>query len=220
MRPEPTIRMCNPDSWQKKFENSILSVMEVQGRDFLAPRDLLPVFERSKKMHGFGSVYASWRPAVVSYMVGMRGEKLLRATTPHARATELFFCNLAGAKAEIVLTKHAPLIYDRASLGDVGFFIRIGHELAKRDRRQKQRKHLAMALLSAWLHGFLWLLSSEDRLALIEQFGFKGKVTAKGIEIARRRLGLQGWADFDHYRQAPFKLDYSNGGGVRSIVPD
>jgi hypothetical protein len=208
------------DSWKASFEAAIISVMETQGRDFLAPRGLLPLFEHTRTMHGFDSVYASWRPAVVSYMIRMRGEKLLMAPTPHARATELFFCELVGGKKEIALSHHVKLIHNRAISGDMEFFNRMRHELAKRDRRQPQRKHLAMSLLSAWLHGFLWLLSSEDRLALVEQFGFKGKVTARGIEIARKRLGLLGWADFDHYPQAPFKLDYSSDEGVRLIVPD
>jgi hypothetical protein len=153
----------------------------------------------------------------------MRGKKLLMATTPHERAREFFFCKLAGAKEpEIALREYAPLIYDCARSGAVEFFKRISHELAKSDRRIYQRKYLAMSLLSAWLHGFLWLLSSQDRLTLIEQFGFRGKVTLKGLEISRKRLGLKGWADFgpDHYSQAPLKLDCSDDQEFRFILSD
>jgi hypothetical protein len=210
------------DSWKESFEAAIISAMETQGRDFLAPRGLLPIFEHTRTMHGFDCVYASWRPAVVSYMIRMRGKKLLMAPAPQARATEFFFGALVGGKKERALSYNAPLIYERAKLGDVEFFNRFWHELAKRDRRRHPQKRLAMALLSAWLHGFLWLLSSQDRLALIEQFGFKGKVTLKGLEIARKRLGLKGYADFgpDQYPQAPFKLDYSSEEGFRLVVPD
>jgi hypothetical protein len=127
-----------------------------------------------------------------------------------------------GKNPGIWLRQFAPLISDRARSGDVEFFKRISYELAKRDRRIDRRKHLAMAVLSAWLHGFLWLLSSQDRLALIEQFGFRGKVTLRGLEICRKRLGLKGWADFgpDHYPQAPFKLDCSDDKEFRFILPD
>ncbi len=194
--------------------------MEIQGRNFLAPRALLPLFEYTRTLHGFECVYDSWRRSVVSYMARMRGKKLLMAQTPDALAAELFFCALAGKDEEIAFRAHASLIYNRASLGDVNFFSRIRHERAKRDRRRPERKHLAMSLLSAWLHGFLWLLSSQDRLVLIEQFGFKGLVTLKGLERARKRLGLQGWADLgpDHYPQAPFKLDDPNNGALSLIV--
>ena len=210
-------------SWQEKLEAAYLSIAEKQGRDFLAPRGLLSLFERTKTMHGFDLVYASWRPAYVSYMIRMRGKKLLMATTPYERAREVFFCKLPGGKEPgTALREFAPLIYDRARSGDVEFFKRISYELAKRRRRVYQRKHLATALLSAWLHGFLWLLSTQDRLTLIEQFGFKKKVTLKGLEMSRKRLGLKGWADFgpDHYPQAPLKLDCSDDQEFRFILPD
>jgi hypothetical protein len=65
-----------------------------------------------------------------------------------------------------------------------------------------------LVLLLQWLYGFLWLLSSQDRLTLIKQFGFEGRVTLNGLELARKRLGLLDWADFrpNLYPQAPFKL--------------
>jgi hypothetical protein len=210
-------------SWQEKLEAALVSIAEKQGRDFLAPRGLLSLFERTKTMHGFDLVYASWRPAYVSYMVRMRFKKLSMATTLHERARELFFCRLVGGQEPgIALREYAPLIYDRARSGDMDFFKRISHEPSKRHRRIYQRKHPAMALLSAWLHGFLWLLSSRDRLTVIEQFGFQGKVTLKGLELCRKRLRLIGWADFgrDHYPQAPLKLDYSPEHGFRLILLD
>jgi hypothetical protein len=212
---------CEGDAWRNVFEAAVLAVAEKQGRDFLGPRGLLPLFERTRTMQGFDRVYASWRRSFVPYMARMRGQKLLVARTPLERQTELFFCLLACGKKEIAFSTFAKLIHSRAVSRDVKFFERIREEMAKRDRRQPQRR-LAVSILHAWLYGFLWLLSSEDRLALIGQFGFKGKVTAKGIEIARRRLGLQGCADLglDHYPQAPFKLDYSGNGGFRLIVPD
>jgi hypothetical protein len=202
-------------SWQEKLETPLLSNAEKQGRDFLAPRGLLPLFEGTKTMHGFDRVYASWRTAYFSYMVEKRGKKLLMAVTPDERQKEFFFFELAiGKEPEIAVRESAPLIYERVRTGDVEFLKRISNELAKRDRRR--RKHLSMALLSAWLHGFLWLLSRQDRLTLIERFGFKRKVTLDGVELARKRLGLLSWADFDCYPQAPFKL----GPSAELIVPD
>jgi hypothetical protein len=208
------------EPWQATVEAAILILFEKQGKDFLAPGDLLSLFEHTKTMHGFNCVCVSWRRAAVSYMTKMRGKKLLMAQTRDELAEELFFCALAGKNYEATLRSHAQLIHNRACLGDVTFFNRICKERAKPNRRKPQRKNVNVFLLSAWLHGFLWLLSSKDRLVLIEQFGFKGLVTLKGLERARKRLGLQGWADLgpDHYPQAPFKLDDPNNGALSLIV--
>jgi hypothetical protein len=209
---------CEGDAWRNVVEGAMLAVAEKQGRNFLAPRGLLPLFERTKAMYGFDRVYASWGRSFVSYMIHMRGQKLLVARTPLERQAELFFCLLASGKNEVAFSKFAALTHNRGILDDPKFFERIREEMAERDRRKPQRRHLNLALLSAWLHGFLWLLSSRDRLTLIKHFGFE--VTVKGLELARKRLGLQGWADFgrDHYSQAPFKLDRSNDGGLKLIV--
>jgi hypothetical protein len=209
-------------AWRNEVETALLTVSEKQGQDFLGPRGLVPLFERTKSMYGFDQVRASLRTALFTYLVCMRGQKLLVARTPLESQTELFFCLLACGKNEVAFAKFGELTHDRAIARDVTFFERIRNEMAKRERRQSLRKHLSMAILSAWIYGFLWLLSSQDRLILVEQFGFKGKTTLKGLELARKRLGLLGWADFgrDRYPRAPFKLDHSNGGELRLIVPD
>jgi hypothetical protein len=67
------------DPWHQRFKESILSAMEAQGRDFLAPLGLLPFFEQSKTMDGFRHVHDSLGRAAVSYMGNMWGQKLLSA---------------------------------------------------------------------------------------------------------------------------------------------
>ena len=213
---------CGVAAWQNVLETAFLTVIEKQGKDFLGPRGLLPLLERTESMYGFDQVRASWVSALFTYLIRMRGQHLLLARTPLERQIELFFCFLACGKNEIAFSKFAKLIHDRGIARDVTFFERIWEEMAKRERRQPQRKHLSMAILTAWIYGFFWLLSSRDRLTLVERFGFKGKTTLKGLELARKRLGLLGYADFgrDRYPRAPFKLDHSNGGEIRFIVPD
>jgi hypothetical protein len=99
------------DSWKASFEAAIISVIETQGRDFLAPRGLLPLFEHTRTLHGFDSVYASWRPAVFSYMIRMRGKKP-DGSDASSTSDRIFFGALLGGKKRRG-HRQCSLIYER-----------------------------------------------------------------------------------------------------------
>jgi hypothetical protein len=206
--------------WEDILTVPVLAKLERDGLDFLKANGLLELFESSKRFPGFNDVQASWREAVRSYYARPLVSAIMSASNPVERAKQLFLVLFERIDPRIVLVQQAAVVAFAAINGDLGFFDRIAS--ARRNlARRRPGASLREAILSNWLHRFLWLLSHDDRALFIQRAGFKmERDPAEAVRKASARLKLKGWSDWpDDYRQRPplFLTAYSGHQGKISI---
>jgi hypothetical protein len=71
----------------------------------------------------------------------------------------------------------------------------------KRRGRPQPGESLSLVVLSCWMHGFLWLMTNEDRVRLINHrsgvsLNLNYEDPPDVIKKYSQRLGLLGWGNF------------------------
>jgi hypothetical protein len=206
--------------WEHILTVPVLAKLESDGLDFLKANGLLELFESSKRFPGFNDVQASWREAVKSYYARPLVPAIMSASDPVERAKQLFLVLFERIDPRIVLVQQAAVVAFAAITGDLGFFDRIASARSNLARRRPGASLRREAILSNWLHRFLWLLSHDDRALFIHRAGLKMESDpAEAVRKAAARLKLKGWSDWpDHYPRRPlFLTAYSGHQGEISV---
>jgi hypothetical protein len=182
----------------------VIALFEKKGSSIVEGMGTRAFFERSSNMPHFQEVLQAWQNACVTFLVG--AEKMNQGAT----LQEDLFLFLFAINPPLALQSFHPLICDRAKAADLQFFNRFAIQQRKRRGRPKVPQSLSLLVLQYWIHGFLWLLSRNDRASLINHrlentLDSRSKDPLSLVKQCSERLGLLGWSDFPStYRSEPF----------------
>jgi hypothetical protein len=140
------------------IRSSVIALFEKVGNSILEQPGTRTLFERSSNMPHFQEVFRTWQNACVKFVVDTWGESIKQGETLEEG---IFFFQLAINRS-LALRNFHRLIGERAKVSDLRFFDRMGKP-KKRRGRPKDAKPVSLVVLQFWIHGFLWLLSNEDR---------------------------------------------------------
>jgi hypothetical protein len=154
------------------------------------------VFLNTQKIPGYREAEQSWIKAW-SIFWSCRGYR--RVVSPGKQVAEMkrqFFVVQCESDAINALKYNAEIVRDSAERGDLGFFLDIAKAVSRSKRRKKRsgdvKKSWMWNILSRWLHGCLWLMSTDrGSIALGELTGVR--MTEANYTKIVQRLGLVSW---------------------------
>jgi hypothetical protein len=156
------------------------------------------LFARTTHLPFYPAARESWENACVQYLARPFEGRITKDSTAREFLTELCLWQFAAGEVDEAIAEFDPDI-PRAEL--IRFLQQESAAYRRRAGRPHNARSLTAVLLSMWLHGFLWLLSNEDRARMIEHvigFDFDScpGSEAEAVKVTIKRLGLIGWSAF------------------------
>jgi hypothetical protein len=180
-----------------------------QGREFLVRSGYAAFYEDTKTLPYFYEIRENWRIAVRDFNVGTP-KRLNADSTAEQGQVELFFMELRHGDLALALKKYYSLIQKRSK--DQVFCTAVARVIKRQSAPNPSPLSLPFYILAAWIHGFLWGLSNEERADTLRRvYGVTIRsAVGDASEVVRKtvaRLKLKSWSDYrEVYSKPPFSL--------------
>jgi hypothetical protein len=154
------------------------------------------IFLNTQTILGYREAERSWIRAWSIFWSRRGFREVVSSGRQVSEMMRQFFVVQCESDPIVALKDNAELVHDAAKRGDLDFFLEIAKAVSRSKRRKKRAvnvKEISMwNVLSRWLHGCLWLMSTDrGSIALGEMTGVR--ITESNYTKVCQRLGLVSW---------------------------